>query len=67
MGPIRSKVGPVKTIQNGDTVFHENTPSENKFRSKGAELLWALPILSIKAQLCLCSECPHNLGSWFFK
>ena len=53
--PIRSKIGPIriKKIWGIRTkmgpfrgvVFLENTSSKSKFRSKGAELFWALPIL----------------------
>ena len=35
MRPIRS------------VVFHENTSSKSKFKSKGAELFWAPPILQL--------------------
>ena len=36
----RTKMGPFWGV-----VFHENTSSKSKFRSKGAELFWAPPIL----------------------
>ena len=47
MGPIRSKIGEKMTKMEPfwGFVFHENTSSKSKFRSKGAELFWAPPIL----------------------
>ena len=47
MGPIRSKIAEIRTKIGPfwGVVFHENTSCKSKFRSKGAELFWAPPIL----------------------
>ena len=47
MGTIMSKIGEKRTKMGSfwDVVFHENTAVRLKFRSKGAELFKAPPIL----------------------
>ena len=46
-GTIRSKIGEKGTKIGSfwGVVFHKKTTSRSKFRSKGAELFWAPPIL----------------------
>ena len=53
MGPIRSKIGEKEPKWSG-FVFYENTFSESKFRSKGADLFWhpqIAPMAGIKQKV----------------
>ena len=49
MAPIRRKVGEKRNKLGSfwGVVFHENTFSKSKFGSKGAELFWAPPNLTL--------------------
>ena len=57
-GPIRSKIWGKRTKMRSirGVFFHENTCSKSKFRSKGAELFLAHPILLLNCAYAVASS-----------